>query len=690
MSLHASSTRPPTVAPPTQASRRTSQNAPNAPDPARLWPALARPAPKPRPAEGADLFGEWIRGSIARWRAQRAPDRARAARIIARSEALESCSASVFAEAVVDARERAVLDHRSPGAMDEAFALGREAIRRTLGLRLHPEQVMGALAMARGCIAEMATGEGKTVTAILPAAWLAWRGRGVHVMTVNDYLADRDAVNTEPAYTLLGVRVGALRDSQDRAQRAAAYARDVTYGADKQFIFDLLRDRTHTPLRATTGSLVLDQLTGESSIDGGVAGWSGLVVQRGHFAAIIDEADSILVDEAITPAILGEQDESLAAEHERLAADIARTLTRERDYTVNPRLRRCTLTDAGRERLAERAKELPPFWSGPRRREELVGRAIEAIELYTRDDDYVVRDGKIVIVDRSTGRLLEGRQWQLGVHQAVEAKEGLEITGDRRTVARLSYQRFFQRYRFLAGMTGTAKEVSNELWREYRTPVVRVPTHRPVIRTRGRDRVFLNERAKLEAVADRAAELHATRRPVLIGTRSVETSETLAALLQSRGTPCRVLNAHREQEEAEIVAQAGEAGAVTVATNMAGRGTDIKLTDETRALGGLVVLATERHDESRVDRQLFGRAGRQGDPGHAEAFVSLDDRVIQRFGLTPLIALVRTLPPGVRNLPARALWRQAQHAAADRLSVARRQVARYDAWGELAMHHETR
>ncbi|TVQ61631.1 MAG: hypothetical protein EA378_07730 [Phycisphaerales bacterium] len=672
------------------APRRAGESNAPTPSPERLWPSLSKQPPKPRPPEGADLFGEWVRGSIARWRAAHTGDRDRAARICRRSDELEAFSIAAFADAVERAREHAILHRRDPAALDEAFALGRETVRRTLGFKLHPEQVMGALAMARGCVAEMATGEGKTVTAILPAAWLAWRGRGVHVMTVNDYLADRDAITTEPAYRLLGVTVGALRDKQERDQRARMYARGVTYGAEKQFIFDLLRDRTHTPLRATTGTLVLDQLTGEASIDGGVAGWSKLVVQRGHFAAIVDEADSILIDEAVTPAILGEDAESPAAEHYNLAAEIAGTLERNRDYDVDTRRRRCHLTDAGRERLTRLAERLPPFWSGPRRREELAVRAVEAVELYTRDDDYVVREGKIVIVDRSTGRLLEGRQWQLGVHQAVEAKERLEITADRRTVARLSYQRFFQRYPFLAGMTGTAKEVAHELWREYRTPVVRVPTHKPISRTHGPDRVFTSERAKLEAVADRAAEIHAARRPVLIGTRSVETSEALASLLQDRGTPCRVLNAHRETEEAEIIEKAGEAGAVTVATNMAGRGTDIKLTDETRALGGLFVIATERHDEARVDRQLFGRAGRQGDPGHAEAYVAATDCVIERFAIPPLTAIVRTLPPALRHLPARALWWQAQKTAAARHAVARRQTTRYDAWGELAMHHETR
>src|SRR5690606_38539875 len=297
---------------------------------------------------------------------------------------------------------------------------------------------------------------------------------------------------------------------------------------------------------------------------------------RGLHAAIIDEADSVLIDEAVTPAIIalppGEGTPWAGQEHFLVAADAAREMQAGRDYVVSRRLHRVDLTRAGRERAAAIAPRLPSFWAGPRRREELLTQAVMARELYTLDDDYIIREGKVVIVDRSTGRVLEGRQWQAGIHQSVEAKEGLEVTEARVTSARVSYQRFFQRYERLGGMSGTVWETRHELWRDYRLPVVRIPTHRPLARKRARDRVFDTEAQKFAAVADRAAEFHRVGRPVLIGTRSVAASEKLGTLLAERGTSCRILNATREKEEAEIVAQAGKFGAVTVATNMAGRG----------------------------------------------------------------------------------------------------------------------
>jgi preprotein translocase subunit SecA len=336
------------------------------------------------------------------------------------------------------------------------------------------------------------------------------------------------------------------------------------------------------------------------------------------------------------------------------------------------------------------AARLPPFWSGPRRREEIVVVALTAKELYLKGDDYIVKDGQVVIVDRSTGRILPGRQWQMGIHQAVEAKEHVDTTSERRTTSRVSYQQFFQRYERLSGMTGTAMEVADELWTAYRLPVVRIPTHRPVIRTRAPDRYFETESQKFEAVADRVAELHRTGRPVLVGTRSVLSSERLGAMLSERGIQCNILNATREAEEAEIVARAGQRGAVTVATNMAGRGTDIKLGEGVCELGGLLVIATERHDESRVDRQLFGRAGRQGDPGAAEAFASLDDQLIANYGFGLLVGFVRRLVGPARTRLAGLLWKQAQWAAGKRHKTARAQVAAAESWMDAAFHHRSR
>ena len=431
----------------------------------------------------------------------------------------------------------------------------------------------------------------------------------------------------------------------------------------------------------------------------GRAGWGSLVVQRGLFSAIVDEADSVLIDEAITPAIIGADAEHADGEHIAGKADaVARVLRADEHYTVDRRNRTVELTVGGREAIAAACRDFGPFWSGPRRREEVVRRAISAHALHERDDDYVVLDGEVVIVDRSTGRLLRGRQWQQGLHQAVEAKEGVSSSKDRRTIARMSYQRFFAQYQRLAGMSGTLWEARHELWRVYGLAVARIPTHKPVERVRAKDRVFADEPAKLRAAAARVEAVHTTGRPVLVGTRSVATSEKLAQSLIERGVRCGVLNAHREAEEAEIIAAAGSRGAVTVATNMAGRGTDIMLDGPSRELGGLVVVATERHDETRVDRQLFGRAGRQGDPGAAECFVSLDDALIDRHGLRPLVRLVRAgadrasgeVTSGWARAAAAALWWQAQRVASSSSRVLRAELALADSKGELASGVETR
>jgi preprotein translocase subunit SecA len=670
------------------------QLAPPARPSARLWQGLSHPVKREPPARGLDLVGEKARGLASR-RRLRAAELHRARAICARADALADLGEQALDAEVDDIRQAVMRWRDDPATIDRAFAIMREVVRRQIGLALHVEQVAGALVMADGRLAEMATGEGKTITAILPAALDGWSGRGVHIVTVNDYLARRDAATCGPAYRRLGLTVAALQDNMPSEQRQRLYQCDVLYGADKQFIFDFLRDRLIAPLAPRLLTAALDEIAGDRAASGdGRPDWTQRITQRGHSSAIIDEADSVLIDEAVTPAIIAEELPSEATEerfsHFRLAADLARELTPGDHYDVDHKLRRITLTPRGRDKLERVSKGLSPFWTGPRRREELMIQALNARELFTAGDDYIVRGAEIVIVDRSTGRILEGRQWQLGLHQAIEAKEALEITGERRTSARISYQRFFQRYQRLCGMTGTAWEVAPELWRWYRLPVVRVPTHKPVVRRQVRDRIFTTEARKFEAVADRVVKLHQQGRPVLVGTRSVIASEKLGALLAERSAPCRILNAVREQEEAEIIAEAGRAGAITVATNMAGRGTDIILDDRARELGGLVVIATERHDEARVDRQLAGRSGRQGDPGLAEVFVSLDDDLIRRYGLAPLAALCRMTHGPLRRLAAAALWRLAQATASRRSAVHRSEVAKADAWVDLAMHHHTR
>lgn len=665
----------------------------------RLWPALARTEQREEPLEGLDRIAAGLQGRFIRRRVNER-ERQFATGILQVSEAMRDFTEAQFDERVLAIRERA---HRvarlDPEALREAMALGVEAIRRTIGLSLYPEQVLGALVLHRGEVAEMATGEGKTVTAILPAALAGWTGQGVHVATVNDYLAKRDAALCEPAYARLGLRVAVLQEGMKRGERRRAYDADVTYGADKHFIFDFLRDRLEAPLAPSVVSSVLDEVTHADER----SAWTGLVVQRGLHSAIIDEADSVLIDEAATPAIIAlPAPDGMGVDtmdHFAAGLGLARELEETRHYIADARAHRVSLTRAGRERLAEMAADpvrgLPPFWAGPRRREELVVQALNALVLHRRDDDYIVRKdahGKheVVIVDRSTGRVLEGRQWQLGLHQAVEVKEGIEPSERRHTAARVSYQRYFARYRKLAGMTGTGWEVAPELWRTYGLRVVRVPTHRPIARIERPDRVFAKEEEKFKAVADTVRLAHQKGQPVLVGTRAVRDSEHVAQLLAEHGLVCKVLNARYEAEEAAIIELAGAAGAITVATSMAGRGTDIKLDDAARRAGGLFVLAVERHHERRVDRQLFGRSGRQGDVGEAVALVALDDEMLVRYGLPPLRWLAKVCPPALRVPLTRLLVRQSQHAATRRWMLMREEAGKIDAWVDLAFHQQSR
>ncbi len=651
----------------------------------RLWRGLAAGHAREMPTHGADTLGERVVGWVHRLRARRL-DRPRAERILARAAALRDLSEPALADAVALARERIMLSRDDTDAVSEAFALAHEAVRRETSLSLHPEQILGALAMARGCCAELATGEGKTLTAILPATIDAWSGRGVHVITVNDYLARRDAQTTRPVYKRLGVSVGLLQEGSTPHERRQAYLAGVTYAADKQVIFDHLRDRLLTPLSPRLVGLLLEEsFPSNAPRDGRDPEWGTKVVQRELYSAIVDEADSVLIDDAVTPAIIsGASPAGLDGSHHLAACRIAADLTPGTDYLVEKRLRHATFTDAGRAKLAARAHALPAFWAGPRRREELVQRAVLAREMYTPGEDYIVHDGAVKIIDRSTGRVLPGRQWQLGMHQAVEAKEGLTLTKEQSTTSRSSYQQFFRRYRRLAGMTGTAREVADELWRWYRLPVAPVPTHKPVIRTQARDVLYTSQDAKYAAVAERVAALRARGRPVLVGTRSVNASERLAAALRERGIECDVLNATKETEEAAIIARAGREGAVTVATNMAGRGTDIILTPEARKAGGLAVIATERNDERRVDRQLFGRAGRQGDPGSAEVHAALDDDLFVRHAPRVLRALARG------GMLTSLLTRTAQFLASRHWVTMRAEAARAEAYYAMAMHDLTR
>lgn len=503
-----------------------------------------------------------------------------------------------------------------------SFALVREVAHRTLAQRHYDVQIVGGWVLLNGCIAEMATGEGKTLTATLAAATVAMAGVPVHVITVNDYLTARDAQEMTPLYEMLGLSVGAVTHDLDPVARRAAYRCDVTYCCNKELAFDYLRDRLVVGRQPNRIQLQLEQLYGD-------AARLRQLVLRGLCFGIVDEADSVLVDEARVPLIIsGAGGQVLDKPIYETALNLARGLARGQDFTLDGRERRIRLTASGQAALANQAAALTGIWTGPRRREELVRQALTALYLFHRDVHYLVRDEKVQIIDEYTGRIMGDRSWEHGLHQMIELKEGCPLTPLNAPLARITYQRFFRRYLWLSGMTGTAQEVAGELWNVYRLATVTIPTNRPLQRTWMGERLFATSDQKWDAVVDRIGVLRGQGRPVLVGTRSVAASEILSQHLTRAKIEHVVLNARQDQEEATVVAAAGESGRVTVATNMAGRGTDIKLTRTVAQAGGLHVLATERHEAKRIDRQLYGRTGRQGDPGSYEIVTSLEDELL--------------------------------------------------------------
>ena len=523
---------------------------------------------------------------------------------------------------------------RSEGYKDElvakAFALVREAARRTLEMPHFDVQLIGGLVLLNGMVAEMETGEGKTLVATLPACTSALAGVPVHIITVNDYLAGRDADWMGPIYKALGLRVGTIVHGMDPAAKRSAYQCDVTYCTNKEVTFDYLRDRIVLWDRPTAIRLQIERLYGETSRV------SQLLLRGLHFA-IVDEADSVLIDEARTPLIISSEVDGFH-DHSvyHYAMGVAQGFVQREDYTVSAGERSVDLTDHGRSRIRDFAWADEGLRINEKQQEELVRQALVALHLFSKDKHYLIKDGKIQIIDEYTGRLMADRSWERGLHQLIEIKEGCEVTKRKETKARISYQRFFRRYLKLAGMTGTAREIAGELRSIYRLKVVSIPTNRPLRRRYLPDRIYSLGDEKWEAAVKRVSDMHRQGRPVLVGTRSVEASEHLSGLMTRGGLSHRVLNARQDKEEAEIIAEAGQEGRITVATNMAGRGTDIRLGAGVAQKGGLHVMATERHDARRIDRQLFGRCGRQGDPGTSEALVSLEDELVSTYVSKPV------------------------------------------------------
>ncbi|HEX7379097.1 MAG TPA: preprotein translocase subunit SecA [Pirellulales bacterium] len=509
--------------------------------------------------------------------------------------------------------------------MPEAYALVREAGRRTINMRHFDVQILGGIAMHHRSIVEMQTGEGKTLTATLPVYLHALAGRGVQLATVNDYLARRDAEWMGPIYDILGMSVGVIETQMTQPQRRKAYAADVTYGTAKEFGFDFLRDR-----------LLLRRINeGLTDFLGGMLGQQGPSaeepVQRAANFVVVDEADSILIDEARTPLIISAlptEEEKIAVECYRWSAKVAGEFEDEEHYDYDHEKQSVELTAEGRQLVRSLPK--PPAMDsvGMFTIYEYAERAIKVNRAFTLDRQYVVREGEIVIVDEYTGRLSEGRKWRDGIHQAIEAKEGVEVTVATGQAARVTVQDFFLRYEQLTGMTGTAISSAGELRKIYEVDVIPIPTNRPAVRQRLSDRIFGDAEQKWTAIVEEVRELHQQGRPILIGTRSIDKSVLLSHLLKQAGIEHQVLNAHQVSAEADIVARAGLKDRVTVSTNMAGRGTDIKLGDGIAELGGLHVILTEMHDSARIDRQLIGRCGRQGDPGTFRQYLSLDDDIL--------------------------------------------------------------
>ncbi|MEM8645891.1 MAG: preprotein translocase subunit SecA [Pseudomonadota bacterium] len=557
-------------------------------------------------------------------------------------------------------------------AVGEAFALICEMAGRVLGMRHFDVQLLGGFAMIKGMIAEMETGEGKTLTATLPACTAALAALPVHVVTANDYLAQRDAEIMTPLYQALGLTVGIVVHGMKPEERRAAYLCDITYCSNKELVFDYLRDRMVLGEYPSNLLLKLERLKGRDAR-------STKLVMRGLHFAIVDEADSVLIDEARTPFVIsGQTDPADEQERAEAALELIEPFELDKHYKILNEERVIELTSHGKQLLEDiAAEEAGERWTSRIRREEAARQALAAKHLFRRDEHYIVRDGKVQIVDEYTGRVMEDRSWNDGLHQLIEVSEGCEATGQNVALARMTHQRFFRRYKNLAGMTGTAREVAGEFWTVYRLPIYTVPTNRPAKRTTQAPTIYRTSQSKWRAIAAETIALNKKGLPVLLGTRSVAASETASEYLTEAGLEHEVLNAAQDSNEAEIIAEAGQRGRITIATNMAGRGVDIKLEDDVADMGGLQVIMSELHDSARIDRQLLGRAGRQAQKGHGAAYLSLEDPLLEI--LTGSMALrLCYLPGAFGRLGRRLVFKHAQRKAERAHSRARKELIKMD------------
>lgn len=645
--------------------------------PSQTWRMLEQrmsliPAPK-----GLDAAWDAGVGLAGRFVPRRKRFLRQAERILAVEKQFSELANAKLHQIAADLREIFRCNRDTPLDLERAFALVREVAFRQIGEKPFHVQIAGALALNAGCVTEMATGEGKTLTATMPVTIAGWRGHGCHVITVNDYLARRDAEWMGRIYRFCGLTVAFIEQQMLPEERRKAYLADITYCTNKEVTADFLRDRLVLGNSKGLCSSLLDKITTGSKT-------TGRLVQRGLNCAVVDEADSILVDEAVTPLIIsGQAPNPEQIESFRQAADVAGQLKPEVDYRVNHRYREVELTAQGKTTLMELTEHIGGFWKGNRRRLELINQALTAKELYLCDKHYVIDNNKVVIVDEFTGRMMPDRTWRDGLHQAVEAKEMVEINPPKDTYARISFQRFFRMYIKLSGMTGTASEASSEFWQIYHLPVVSIPTNRPCARKNLPTVVLPTETAKWTRIVQEIRQVHNAGRPILVGTRSVRASEQLSELLKAQTLDHQVLNAVYHKQEAQIVAQAGQRGKITVATNMAGRGTDIKLGRRVAQLGGLHVIAAEPNESARIDRQLYGRCARQGDPGTAQGIFSLNDEIVSRYARNSIAYLKKRYSNSTNDISSslvRGVFHLAQ-ARAERLALRQRKsVLRTDHW----------
>lgn len=546
--------------------------------------------------------------------------------ILRRSIQLENANADQLQQALTNIRHDLRIHGITTATIIEAFAVIREVSGRVLSMRHHHTQILTSLALLRGGIAEMSTGEGKTLAATLAAATAGLAGIPVHIVTINDYLAERDANEMRPLYDGLGLSVGIITHEKELPERRAAYACVVCYCSNKELTFDFLKDRLVLSERKTMRTLQASLLTGDTS-------WSDNLLLRGLHFAIVDEADSVFIDEARTPLIISGQEKFGEREETLLETAMAIAIKFKKDIHFNKdETSKIHLTAAGYQFLLTSCESLQGLWKSSFYREPLVKQALAALHVYHLDRDYIIDDeGALQIVDLYTGRVMPGRSWGQGLQQMIEMKEGCELTKPRETSAEISYQNFFRKYHHLCGMTGTVREVAGELLDVYRLRSETIPLLKKSQRQKQFREVYLTEREKWQRVAEITHQLVAQGQAILIGTNSVASSEAISQVFIDEAIEHKILNARQDKEEADIVSVAGQTGAVMVSTSMAGRGTDIKLSEETRAAGGLHVIITELQDAARIDRQLAGRSARQGDPGFVSEILSLEDQLVKKM-----------------------------------------------------------